>query len=36
MNENQLDQIKNHPSFKLMEAKKSRLGTVFIRPLSKP
>lgn len=29
MNENQLDQIKNHPSFKLMEAKKSRLGTVF-------
>lgn len=29
MNENQLIQIKNHPAFKEMEAKKSKLGIAF-------
>ncbi|WP_394261337.1 DUF485 domain-containing protein [Moraxella boevrei] len=29
MNDNQLEQIKNHPSFKLMESKKSKLGLAF-------
>ncbi|ELA08671.1 hypothetical protein MOMA_08936 [Moraxella macacae 0408225] len=29
MNENQLEQIKNHPSFKQMQSKKSKLGIAF-------
>lgn len=29
MNETQLEQIKNHPSFKEMATKKSKLGTLF-------